>query len=96
MKVKGMAVFPFILLQSRSLSDDATIMNHEQIHLRQELELLIIPFYILYFLHYFINLWVYRDHNKAYKNIIFEREAYENEKDFNYLKSRKFWGWLKI
>lgn len=28
----------------------------------------------------------------AYKNISFEREAYKNENDPNYLKSRPFWN----
>jgi hypothetical protein len=31
----------------------------------------------------------------AYRNISFEREAYANEKDLDYLKRRSFFGFLK-
>lgn len=31
----------------------------------------------------------------AYYNISFEKEAYEHEKDVEYLKRRKFWGFIK-
>lgn len=71
-------------------------MRHESIHLRQELELLIIPFYILYILNYGLNLWRYKNHDAAYLNIVFEREAYVCETDVNYLKGRKFWAWAKF
>ena len=32
---------------------------------------------------------------KAYMNISFEKEAYKNDSDFNYLKKRRFWAWVK-
>lgn len=66
------------------------------IHLRQELELLILPFYILYLLNYLFNLWRYKDRGKAYLNIVFEKEAYANEAETGYLRERKFWAWLKF
>lgn len=91
----AMALFPFVLLQDDYLRDDKRILNHERIHLRQEVELFILPFYILYVLNYTINLFIYRSHYKAYRNICFEREAYQNDKDLNYLTNRKSWSWLK-
>jgi len=90
-----MAVFPFILVQSEKLKKDLVLINHESIHLKQELELLIIPFYVLYLFNYLINLWRYRDHDQAYLNIVFEREAYRNESDLDYLGKRKFWVWIR-
>jgi hypothetical protein len=60
-------------------------MNHEFIHFRQQIELLIIPFYILYLLNYLINLIRYHKHTEAYRNILFEREAYENDSNLSYL-----------
>ncbi|RZK84416.1 MAG: hypothetical protein EOO98_16755, partial [Pedobacter sp.] len=51
----GMAVFPFILLKSERFKSDTEIINHEKIHLRQQLELLILPFYILYLINYLFN-----------------------------------------
>lgn len=92
--VSGMALFPFILLNKKGYKQNADLINHELIHIRQQLELLIIPFYFLYLLNYLANLGVYRNHQKAYLNICFEREAYRMEKNPEYLKSRSFWGWL--
>ncbi|MNI59809.1 hypothetical protein [Pedobacter ghigonis] len=91
----GMALFPFILVKSAGLKNDATIINHEKIHLRQQLELLILPFYICYLLNYFVNLMKYRNHHLAYRNIIFEKEAYNHEHNLQYLKNGSWYGWLK-
>jgi hypothetical protein len=92
---RGMSMFPFVLVRDRNADDYLVLMNHERIHLRQQLELLVLPFFVLYGLDYLVNLIVYRDRRKAYLNIVFEREAYENEKDLEYLKSRSFWRFLK-
>jgi len=32
---------------------------------------------------------------KGYRNISFEKEAYANEKDLNYLKNRRAYAWRK-
>jgi hypothetical protein len=95
MRVGGMALFPFILLKDAAYKHDAVFINHERIHLRQQLEMLILPFYILYLLNYLTNLLRYKNHNKAYLNIVFEREAYHNEHNLNYLKTRKFCTFLR-
>ena len=91
----GMALFPFILLKHPSLKTDVTIINHEKIHLRQQLELLVFPFYVLYLLNYLIKLLKYKNHLQAYMNIVFEKEAYQMDHDLDYLAKRKFWNWLK-
>ncbi|MCZ4224033.1 hypothetical protein [Pedobacter rhodius] len=92
----GMAIFPFILLKKESYKADKEIINHEKIHLRQQLELLILPFYILYLLNYLFNLVKYKKHDLAYRKIIFEQEAYDNENNLNYLEKRNWFAWLKI
>jgi hypothetical protein len=92
---RGMTVFPFVILRDRLGTDFGILLNHEKIHIRQQLELLVLPFFIWYFADYLLKLIRYRDTQKAYKNIVFEREAYANEKDLNYLKSRSFWKFLK-
>jgi len=71
------------------------LINHEKIHLRQQLELLILPFYIWYITEYLIGLIKYRDIKKAYYAISFEREAYDNDYNLNYLQTRSFWRFLK-
>ena len=94
MAYAAMAVFPFIFVKKYEYRYDVTLINHEKIHLRQQLEMLIVPFYIVYFLHYLFNLIKYRHHDTAYRNICFEREAYANELDLNYLGRRGFWQFL--
>ncbi len=91
----GMAIFPFVLIKYASLKKDRQLINHELIHIRQQLELLIIPFFVLYFLNYLINLIRYQNHDEAYRNIIFEREAYSNDSNLSYLEKRRFSSWIK-
>jgi len=69
------------------------IINHEKIHTAQIKELLYLFFYVLYGLEWFFKLLKYG--LKSYFNISFEREAYENEKNFEYLKNRKKFRFLK-
>lgn len=68
---------------------DKYILNHERIHSRQMLELLVVPFYILYVLEWCIKCIKYRNSYQSYSNISFEREAYQNQKNLDYLKKRK-------
>ena len=93
LNVDGMALFPFVLVKSRKLKHDAVLIRHETIHLNQAAELLVIPFYLLYLFNYLLNWLKYPNHYRAYYEIIFEREAYRNEHDINYLKTRKLWAW---
>ena len=92
---RGMAVFPFVFVKYSLDKENPVFINHERIHLRQQLELLIIPFFVLYFLEFLVRLIQYRNRDLAYRNISFEREAYANEKNFDYLKQRSFWNFLK-
>ena len=73
---------------------DRYVINHEKIHTRQEMELLFIPFYLFYILEYLIRLLQYRNHNLAYLNISFEREAYKHGHNLEYLNSRRSFAWL--
>ncbi|MFD0795520.1 hypothetical protein ACFQZX_18000 [Mucilaginibacter litoreus] len=95
MKVSGMALFPFILVKDQRMKHDQALINHERIHLRQQAELLVLPFYVLYLLNYLANLGRYGQHNKAYLHIAFEKEAYNNEQNLSYLNSRKAFSWLR-
>lgn len=90
----GLTFFPFIFLKEKRYLNNVVTINHEKIHIRQQVELLVIPFYILYFGNLGYNYLKYRNFQKAYRNIVFEREAYANEKNLDYLKSRSFWGFL--
>jgi hypothetical protein len=93
---QAMALYPFMLFKRKNFRENESIIRHEQIHFRQQQELLIVFFYPVYLLNYLVNLARYRDHNKAYFNISFEREAYQNENDLTYLKKRSLFAWLKM
>jgi hypothetical protein len=95
-KFRGMTIFPFIFLREKSLKENPVIINHEKIHLRQQLELLVLLFYLWYFLEYLVRLIQYKNSTAAYLNISFEKESYANEADLDYLKHRKFWAFLKF
>lgn len=90
-----MAIYPFILLKDHQQKADEILINHERIHLRQQIELLLIPFYLFYIANYLVNLIRYRNHYQAYFNICFEKEAYTCDKNLNYLKNRKLFSWVK-
>ncbi len=92
---RGITLFPFILVSNSELKQDAVTVNHEKIHIRQQLELLIILFFIWYGLEFLIRWMGCRDKNDAYRNLSFEREAYAKEKDLGYLKQRPFWKFLR-
>lgn len=92
----GFTVFPFIFIANEKLREHEVMMNHERIHLRQQLETLVIFGFLIYYIHYKINL-KRNGGNKldAYVNILFEREAYANQHNMQYLKERKAYSWLR-
>lgn len=90
----GLTLWPFIIVKRAELKKDEVFINHERIHLRQQLEMLVLPFFIWYTLEYMIRLVKYRNGYKAYKNISFEREAYQNENTLDYLEKRSRWSFI--
>ncbi|WP_405377228.1 hypothetical protein [Nonlabens sp. Asnod3-A02] len=95
-KYSGMTLWPFLLVSNKSKLTDALFMNHENIHAVQQKELLVLFFYLCYGLDYLFNLMRYMNHHKAYRNIVFEREAYLNESNLDYLKERKLFSFFKF
>ncbi len=91
----GITLFPFILLRKKDAPFGEVLLNHERIHLRQQLELLILPFYIWYLCSYLFYRFKGLSHHTAYRSILFEREAYAHEKDLDYLRKRRFWAFLR-
>ncbi len=91
----AIALWPFIILKEARYKKDTVLMNHERIHLRQQLELWVVFFYVWYLAEYLVRLIQYKDRHQAYKNISFEREAYAHEGDFEYLKGRRYWGFFR-
>lgn len=84
-----------ILFVRKNYNIDRITLNHEEIHTAQMKELLYVFFYILYLIDWLIGLVAHLDFRRAYREICFEKEAYANEKDLDYLKKRKPYNFLK-
>lgn len=91
----GIAIFPFVILRTKAHAQDEAYLNHEKIHIRQQMELLVLPFFVWYGIEYLIRFLRYKDKVKAYRTISFEKEAYANEKNAGYLASRPCWNFLQ-
>jgi len=91
-KIGGITLF-FIVLSREELSEE--VKNHETIHFWQYIELLVFGFLILYLGYWIKNLICGMPGDEAYMNIPFEKEAYDNMYDENYLKNRKPYAWTK-
>lgn len=100
MRVGGISIFPFVVVREKYRDREfwkkklQFIYNHESIHFHQTLELGIVFFYVFYCLEFLIKLPFYG--KKTYVNLSFEREAYQNELNTLYLKSRKPYSWIKL
>ena len=90
---KAMTLLCFIFVRRGfELSDED--IRHELIHWEQQSEMLILPFFLWYLIEFIVNLFKYNDWSKAYRNISFEREAYDFEKKKYYLEWRKRFAWF--
>ena len=87
-RFNGWVFWPFIFVRHKQLKRDRVFLNHERIHLRQQIELLVLPFFLWYGLEFLLRLIQYRNAYRAYRNISFEREAYDNENDLEYTSNR--------
>ena len=67
-------------------------ISHEAIHTEQMKELGYVLFYIWYLAEWVIRLFL---GGNAYRNISFEREAYDNDTDVEYLSRRGRYSFLK-
>ena len=90
---KAMTLLCFIFVRNGfELSDED--IRHESIHWEQQKEMLILPFFLWYLIEFIVNLFKFNDWSKAYRNISFEREAYDFEKKKYYLEWRKRFAWF--
>ena len=91
----GITIFPFVFVRDVFWAEKKSVVNHEKIHLRQQIEMLIVFFFIWYGLEFLIRLMRYKNFKTAYRNISFEREAYANELNTDYLSRRSFFSFTK-
>ena len=89
--VIGITLCPFGIYIKESYLYRKRTINHESIHWQQQLEMLIIFFYLWYVIEWLIRL----PRGNAYRNLSFEREAYGNENNYDYLEMRRPYAWVK-
>ncbi len=89
--VIAITLFGLVLTRNKGWVDKR-VLNHELIHCAQQLEWLYVPFFILYVAEWLWYLAKYRNRDKAYRAISFEREAYANENNAKYLLTRKHYA----
>lgn len=91
---KAINLFGIIFVRKNArLSDND--LRHERIHTRQQIELLFVGFFIIYFVEWLYHLLRTRDALLAYRSISFEREAYSHQADPTYLHRRKLFAWCR-
>lgn len=89
-EVGAITLYPFII--SREPMSEITL-NHEKIHLEQQREGFILWFYCLYIFYWGMGIAKGLSSSEAYFKIPYEQEAYDNQYDFEYLKTRKRKAW---
>ena len=67
------------------------MLIHERIHTAKMKELLYVGFYIWYFVEFVIKWCKYG--KDSYRNLSFEKEAYDNDDNFGYLFTRNRFSW---
>ena len=88
----AMALWPFIFVRKGTKVTEKLLI-HEHIHGRQQLEMLIIPFLLWYVVEFVVRTLLGK--GNAYRNICFEREAYQNENNMEYIEHRHRWAFLR-
>lgn len=89
---KAINLFGVLFVRKEAVLSEADI-NHEAIHTEQMKEMLYVGFYLWYAVEWLVRLVQHRDAHTAYRNVSFEREAYANQADLEYLQQRKRWSW---
>ncbi|MFA7688175.1 MAG: hypothetical protein WCY25_09955 [Moheibacter sp.] len=92
---RGLAIYPFIFLQDKKLRENPKIINHERIHLRQQIEMLWFFFFLWYGIEFLIRWVQHGNTNTAYHQISFEKEAYANDTNPEYLQNRNCWNFIR-
>lgn len=81
-----------VLLVRKEVMLTPSLINHEHIHTCQMLEMLFVFFYLWYVVEWSVRYFM---KGRAYSNISFEREAYMNQDNHDYILSRIPYSWVK-
>ncbi|MBN2158942.1 MAG: hypothetical protein JW807_06065 [Spirochaetes bacterium] len=94
--ISGLTIFPFIILSKdlRGSPEAAVTINHERIHIRQQMELLVVFFAFWYIGACLVGVLRGCSLYEAYRDNIFEREAFCGMHDPDYLRKRKLFAFM--
>lgn len=86
---RAMNLFGVLFARNGSVIDEKCL-NHERIHTAQMKEMGYAFFYLWYFVEWLVRLFL---KGNAYRNIGFEKEAYDNDECLGYLDDRPIFAW---
>ena len=89
----AITLFPFIFYNSVPMTERE--IRHETVHLWQQAVLLVLPFYVLYVLFWIVGLLRYRNSMQSYREIPFERSAYQLEGQSGLKRTTMAFDWTK-
>ena len=89
--VGAITLFPFIIV--RKDYDNEVTLTHESIHIKQQQEGFIFGFYALYIFYWIRGIAKGLSSSDAYFEIPYEKEAYANQYNPEYLLTRKKNAW---
>ncbi len=85
-------MFPFIFIKSEEFLQP-WLINHERIHFRQQIELLFVGSFLINFIEkIYARFFKNKTKFNSYLYISAEQEAYLNQNNPDYLKTRKLWA----
>lgn len=90
---RAITLAPFGIYIKEEWFNNLVIRNGERIHEAQANELLVIGWYLLLLIEFVIKLPIYR--SKVYNSLSIEREANDNKRNPDYLKTREHFAQFK-
>ena len=98
--LKGLAIWPVVFVEASALTvkrNPTVILLHESIHIAQQQECGVLPFYLLYIVEESCRALLFRQgYARAYFSISFEQEAYAHERKSTYLRRRRPFAWTSF
>jgi hypothetical protein len=95
-RYNGATLCSFLFEIHKGKLDDFVFIDQENIYVVRQKELVVILFYLWYEIDYSIQIFKFKNHSRAYRNRVFEREACFHENHLEYLKNRKPFSFLKM
>jgi hypothetical protein len=91
--VLAITLWPFVFIDSDEQDSHHVLSNHERIHIAQATELFVIPFYLLWLFDWLYQGCLFGSFEKGYYHCRLEQEAYDHERELDYLSNRRPYAW---